>query len=61
MKFQQMIEAGIFYAAPSFQDIIVDVRELESLINTIETATQTSTSVHEDTDSSDNDLPTIST
>lgn len=32
--FQQMVEAGMFYGTPSFDQIISDNRELETLINT---------------------------
>ncbi len=31
--FQQMIDAGMFYGTPSFDEIMMDVRELEKLIN----------------------------
>jgi len=31
--FQQMLESGMFYGTPSFDEIIKDVRELEALIN----------------------------
>lgn len=36
--FQQMLEAGMFYGTPSFEEIIGDIRELEALINAPNTA-----------------------
>jgi hypothetical protein len=35
-----MLEAGMFYGTPAFDQIISDIRELETLINTTNDAEQ---------------------
>jgi hypothetical protein len=40
--FQQMIEAGMFYGMPSFDEIIKDIHDLEKLINSTDQAAPTS-------------------
>jgi hypothetical protein len=39
--FQQMIEAGMFYGTPSFEEIMKDIHDLEALINLTDQTTPT--------------------